>query len=695
MSPKNPPREKCATKEVPESQQYLDDIAKSKKRQEQSQYKKALKAQGAGSTIPATRKSAVISQDTTVEDSPDEEFDPILAEAQAYEATLNTLQAKIATRYAICFKDLRTLDEEELQAMWDNGPSPKVKETGTSGSQCQNSQVQSVGPAQRILSTPAVSAMEGTAKKRKCSSTPAGSKSKAGKADNTKDNGNKRSSNAKKGMKSHAAKVVSDGDDSADGSSGGSGPKEDEDDNDNEGEGSDNEGGGGTKVKGKRGKTSNFSGVVKKMVDFTTIRVCAKLAATRMFCSAREYTSLVYRCWKHSAAEYGVDAHNAKYKLQKRHMQAVNPWTVKGLTPDKAKARIQQWFPHVYHTKVGAPRGVGHFQHDFIPDAVFESYFTGLNPVGIVYKKWFDPMPLPAIALVCAIIVWVINRHKSRRYVAIKMTFEKLHEYYTGIMDSLNAFKSGKQAKRCLERAGVAVDEEESQPAEDTLGDNDFAEDTPTAEELELISRKLAKRSKATNHADKSPHIRKSSHGAQSDRSGSVTPGHNSPSLPRQSISPPPATSPAAQPTPRLSVTASTKDGSAGRVRLSSVSLNHEESEPEEYQPPTPTPLHRLRPTNTQTESPTRDETQDDNETDTEETQKESNMDTEDEADEPQPLKKKVKTTPANKFVEKLVAGSEKKKRPSPKEARELQKLLLSKSSSSQKAKATTKLKII
>jgi hypothetical protein len=38
-----------------------------------------------------------------------------------------------------------------------------------------------------------------------------------------------------------------------------------------------------------------------------------------------------------------------------------------------------------------------------IQTAIYESYYSGQTPVGVTHPKLFDPMPLEAMALVCAV----------------------------------------------------------------------------------------------------------------------------------------------------------------------------------------------------------------------------------------------------------------------------------------------------
>ncbi|CAE6455194.1 unnamed protein product [Rhizoctonia solani] len=522
MSQGNPTREKRKPKDTPGISQFREMVAEGNKRRDTKEKNKTLKDQGVGSTIPESRKAAAQAkelQQGNTDDSSDEEFDAIGAEIRAEEARVDALRAKIATRDGLRFKKLRLMDEAELQKLWDQGErgNGKAKDPTPTFSNPPTSRVQPIGPAQRILAAP-------NSAKRKHSSTSAHSTAKskpANKPAKGTSQGDKKTTN-NQAAKSQTNADDSDGDkDSQDNGS----DSEEDDEEDSEMEEGDcaTKSGNGRK---QRGKTSDFTGTVKKMVNHATIRVCAKLASAGMFCSAKEYRSIVSKSWAHAAAEFGVDAQSEKYRLRKKHKQAIRSRVnsfrsrirdrlkssiavkyklIEGRTGAAAKQHVQTLIKHAYHTKPNAAHGTGHFQHEFLFDAVYESYFTGQNPVGIVYSNWFDPMPLEAIAFVCSVIRWVIEQHETGKYVKVKMTFEKLREHYSELMDSLVAFKNGKQASRCavvqstlflrsMEQAGCSVNEEETKSTDNVLSEKDFAEDTPTAEELKVLARGSAHR---------------------------------------------------------------------------------------------------------------------------------------------------------------------------------------------------------
>ncbi|KEP46785.1 hypothetical protein V565_181670, partial [Rhizoctonia solani 123E] len=610
MSQLNSAREKRKPKVTPAIAQFREMIVEGNKRRETSEKNKALKAQGVGSTIPESRKAAAQAkeiQQGNSDDSSDEEFDAIGAEIRAEEARVDALRAKVATRDGLRFKKLRLMDEAELQKLWDQGEKgkAKVKDSTPTSLNPPNSRVQSMGPAQRILAAP-------NPAKRKHSSTSASSMAKS------KPAGKPARATDKKTSNNRAAKSQMNMDDSEgdkDSQDIGSDSEQEDDDEDSETEEEEDS---STKKPGnskkQRGKTSDFTGTAKKMVNHTTVRVCAKLASAGMFCSAREYRSIVSESWAHAAAEFGVDPQNEKYRLRKKHKQAVrcrvNSFRsrirdrlksstavkfklIEGLTGAAAKRHVQTLIPHTYHTKV--TQGVGHFQHDFLLEAVFEAYFTGQNPVGIVYSHWFDPMPLEAIALVCSVIRWVIEQHETGKYVKVKMTFEKLREHYGELMESLVAFKNGRQASRCavvrstlfirsMEQAGCSTNNEEIKPTDNVLSENDFAEDIPTAEELKVLARGSGHRNlpvpsdsrprqtyssttgtdNSTRHSTDSPHSpqstglgsregtaslrqdKRSSAGTEPERAGSASLDHEELDDPRD-VTPTPANQKASQ----------------------------------------------------------------------------------------------------------------------------------------------------
>ncbi|CAE7224569.1 unnamed protein product [Rhizoctonia solani] len=588
MVQKDPPREKRVSKDTPGIAQFREEIEAGKHRREANEQKKLLKEQGV------------------------EDFDETLAEIKAEEARVDALRAKLAKRDGLRYKKLKTMDEPDLQRLWDKGEKTKKgsKTSAAAASQPGNSKVQPIGPPQRITTSSTTSA--------KRVSSPACSMHKSQDTKRRKKTSSIRNKPANAKLRS---KDDTETDSSGEAGSGldlelGEG-ENDSDTEDEDGDGDDgNNGGGGRRRKesgrgkGARGKTSDFTGTVKKMVDYATIRVCAKLASSGMFVPPREYKALVAKSWGRAAAEYGVDAGNAKYTLQKAHKQAirarVNSFRSRirdrlkpaaasvyrlisdGRTNEEAKEYVRGLFPHGYHTKVGAPPGTGHFQHSFLEEAIFESYYTGNNPVGIVYEKWFDPMPLEAIGFVCAVIRWVIQQHETGKYVKIKMSFEKLREYYDEVMESLRAFRTGKQSQRCvvvqsmlyvrsMEKAGRSVLEEQPKPAETTLREDDFAEDVPTAEELKLLARGSSRgRTAPKNVGSRSQHLAPSPTNQSNEARGQMA---------SQRSSPPPPSSPEWP---------DTADRDETRERCSSVSLDHEESEDEREATPTPTIRTRI-----------------------------------------------------------------------------------------------------
>ncbi|KAH7312780.1 hypothetical protein B0J17DRAFT_724583 [Rhizoctonia solani] len=644
MSQANPAREKRASKDTPGISQFREGIELDKKRRATAQKKKDNKAQGVGSTIPESRKEKAAAEAAAkakelemaeAEESPDEEFDATLAEIQAEEARLNALRAKLASRDGLRFKKLQLLDETELQRMWDQGGQGKTgakeKEKAPAVPRPLNSKVQALGPAQKIhASAPALSTVQRASAKRKRSSTSSSGKPNSSNEPYKSSQGSDDDSNSGK----------------QEGDSEASETEEDDEGDD------DCKTKGGTGKSG-RGKMKDFTGRVKKMVDYTTIRVCAKLSTSGMFRSPGEQKSLVNQCWIRAAEQYGVDYKSPKYKLRKKHRQAivgrVNSFRSRirdrlksaiattyklvgeGRTPAEAEKHVASLLPNAFHTKVGAGRGLGHFQRDFLQSAMFEAFYTGNNPVGLEYSKWFDPMPLEAIALVCAVIRWVIKRHDTGKYVNARMTFETLREYYDELMDSLNAFKTGKQADRCayvrqmfymqsMEQAGRPVtDEEETKPTDNTLGEEDFAEDTLTAEELRMIAG-----------------------GSKKSRTGSQP--HNqlpkSPALPKSNAS---CSSSPAQP-----------------QRSSSVSLDYEETESDRSRKPTPTPRSPSRTHHLMTKQPDEDEEDED------QMQEDRKGSDEEGAEEVEPPLKKQKTQSKQSLLDKLVGSGGKNGKPSP-----------------------------
>ncbi|CAE6396410.1 unnamed protein product [Rhizoctonia solani] len=705
MSQIDPTREKRVSKDTPKSAQYKEGIAADKKRREASQQKKDLKAQGVGSALPASRK-ATAAAETAAEESSDEEFNATMAEIRAEEARVDALQAKLAMRDSLCMKNLRVLDEEELQRLWAMGEKDKSKETekakakakakaklkakvqakeqvpaasGDSNSKaCYLFYVQAMGPAQKIgAPLSALSPVERASKrKRSSSSTPKPSKSaKVKKSQNSKTpQSDAHTDGASTEEESDTDGSGKDKDDSET-------EEEEEDDNDTKSKKT-------GKGKAGRGKTKDFTGKVKKMVDLTTIRVCAKLAVSGMFCSPCDRKAIVNRCWVRAAEELGVDYCSLKYKLRKAHRQSIRDRVnsfrsricdrlrsaiastynllVEGRTPQEAEEHVAGLLPNVLHTKVGAEKGLGHFQHDFLQCAMFEAYYTGNNPIGIVYSKWFDPMPLEAIALTR----WVIKNHESGNYVSSnRMTFEKLREYYDELMESLQAFQAGIQSERCdvvrkaffvqsMERAGHPVIKQEVKPVVTTLVNSDFAEDIPTTEELKILGLGVTNPCR-TSEAPCRQSLAKFS------RSSSLS--NNSP-LPNRNRS-----------SPELDFSTTDIGGSTRSERSSSVLLDFEEESGSREGTPTPqtcitTVASQSKPLANQA----------DNEDDDKEEELEEAPSSDEEATQPPP--KKQKTTKSTGLVEKLVASLQKSGKPTPAAAKEAGKFKITLGTKSNKS---------
>ncbi|KAG8731184.1 hypothetical protein FRC11_004773 [Ceratobasidium sp. 423] len=549
-----------------------ESIATDKKCQEVAQHKKDLKAQGVGSTIPASCKVTALTK-KAVDESSDEEFDVIQVEIQAKEARVNALQAKLAMCNALHMKKLQLMDKEELQKLWDAGetgkPNPKEKEK-VPVSNPSGSKVQAMGPAKKILATlSALSPVECASAKHKCPS-PSTSKPQKSKAP-SKSETSLLDSNTKKGAKKQASQQSQSEEDS-DSEGKDKDEDKDEDEEESELEGEDEEDGNGKSTKLQKpskgnagcGKTKDFTGKVKKMVDFATICLCAKLFTTGMFCSPDEYKVLVNKCWVWVADEYHVDYQSSKYKIWKAHRQMIHDWVNsfhsciqdrlrsaiarnyqllgEGQTPKEAKEHIVGLLPNVFHTKVSAKKGIGHFQHDYLQDTIFEAYYTGNNPIGLAYSKLFHLMPLEVIAL----IQWVIKNHETGKYdTSNLMTFEKLQEYYDELMESLRAFQKGKQKDQCnivwksfyvrsMEQAGHPIVKPEVKPIVNILKDDDFSEDILTAEELKILSLGSSK----PCHTSDVPQL------LQTEKVPASSPLSDDPQLPNSKRSSPAPTSP-------------------------------------------------------------------------------------------------------------------------------------------------------
>ncbi|GAB1527814.1 hypothetical protein RhiTH_011002 [Rhizoctonia solani] len=350
MGQKDTVQEKHATKDTPGIAQYC----KSENKQ-----KKQLNKQGVGLTIPASCKQNTQSEQLDVDELSDEDYDKTLAEIPAEEAW-----------------KLKTMDEQELQQLWDKGSAKKVgsKVLTSAASQPANAKVKPIGPSQQILAPSKSSSIrKGSLGKRKRASSPDQSTPKS---QGTKHNSDKKlSSSCWESTNTNVCSM----DNSEDGSSGKAGLATDDKDNSNLDMGNGDGNGNGNDGRDKSKSVMTLKPAIASM-----------------------------------------------YKL-----------LAEGRTANEAKEYIQSLFLHAYHTKVGTPPGTRHFQHSFLEEAIFKLYYTGNNPVGIAYEKWFNPMPLEAIGFV--------------------------------------------------EWAGCSVLKEQPKLAKTTLQEDNFAKDIPTAEELKFL----------------------------------------------------------------------------------------------------------------------------------------------------------------------------------------------------------------
>ncbi|KAG8741524.1 hypothetical protein FRC11_014733, partial [Ceratobasidium sp. 423] len=591
-------------------------------------------------------------------------------------------------------KRLWLMDEEEPQKLWDAGetgkpnPKEKVKEKMKAkekvpASNPSGSKVQAMGLAKKILATSSALSPVEQMQASQSLNLKAPEVQSAYMAETSL-----LDSNSKKGAKKRASQQSQSEEDS-DSEGEGKDEDKDKDEEESETEGEDEEDGDGksTKKPSKGNawcrKTKDFTSKVKKMVDFATICLCAKLSTTGMFCLPDEYKALINKCWVQAADEYHVDYRSSKYKIWKAHRQTicdqVNSFHSciqdrlrsaivrtyqllgEGRTPKEAEEHIAGLLPNVFHTKVSAKKGVGHFQHNYLQDVIFEAYYTGNNPIGLDYSKLFHLMPLEAIAL----IRWVIKNHETSKYDTSNwMTFKKLQEYYDELMELLRAFQKGKQKDWCnivwksfyvrsMEQAGHPVVEQEVKPVMNILKDDDFSEDIPTMEELKILGLGSSK----PHHTSDVPQL-------WMEKVPASSPSSNDPWLLNSKRSSPTPTSPTrTMPQSQQSTASPVEDGSPTHgVHSSSVSLDYEEETGSCEATPTPQTHTPTAVSQCQLMAKPSDDEDDDDENEEEKEEAPSSDDDE----ETQPPPKKQKTKSSKSLVEKLVTSGKRSGKPSP-----------------------------
>ncbi|CAE6445809.1 unnamed protein product [Rhizoctonia solani] len=215
------------------------------------------------------------------------------------------------------------------------------------------------------------------------------------------------------------------------------------------------------KKKGKA-KSSDYQGPVRAILEATLDKVFANLLAQGFFIEAKELDELIARTWRFCAIRIVNNPTLNRYSISLNKLRAIKyritTWQGKlkdaikpkvagayGLTgtADKVKAAVDELLDHEFHRRPGSEPGTGYYQHPLLQiafDATVFSKRKGKPPIGAKFSKMFVKMPLPTIALLCAIIHFLLETSRSddsEEECDDSIIREMLEEYYEDHLQSL------------------------------------------------------------------------------------------------------------------------------------------------------------------------------------------------------------------------------------------------------------------
>ncbi|KAG9091538.1 hypothetical protein FS749_016466, partial [Ceratobasidium sp. UAMH 11750] len=88
------------------------------------------------------------------------------------------------------------------------------------------------------------------------------------------------------------------------------------------------------------------------------------------------------------------------------------------LTDEDVQYNLEIFFsvhPNTFHCKQFSPPS-GHYESDLLTNAIATTMFSGPNAVGVVYKEFFNPMPLTTVAFVLAIVQFCIEEYETGNF---------------------------------------------------------------------------------------------------------------------------------------------------------------------------------------------------------------------------------------------------------------------------------------
>ncbi|KAG9089605.1 hypothetical protein FRC06_001466 [Ceratobasidium sp. 370] len=261
-------------------------------------------------------------------------------------------------------------------------------------------------------------------------------------------------------------------------------------------------------VKGRKRKpkTSDYTGVPRKLLNVTFKFSCVHLATTGMFPDPKYYDAIIRKSWKSAAAEIRVNVKN--YPIDDDHVTVLKGRinSFRGRVRDRVKPPVagvyglttifgEELKDHVnwlvekqFYRKPGASSRTGHYEHPFIVEALYQAFFVGRNPPGIRFPKAFNPIPLPAIAFVCALIHFLIEQYKTGEYKESRAECDSISRLHDTHLKNVNKFQEcvptrcaklqGNLYKLVMRRTGkVIAGADEVVQGPTILNDDDFGSD--------------------------------------------------------------------------------------------------------------------------------------------------------------------------------------------------------------------------
>ncbi|KAG9090745.1 hypothetical protein FS749_000318 [Ceratobasidium sp. UAMH 11750] len=311
-------------------------------------------------------------------------------------------------------------------------------------------------------------------------------------------------------------------------------------------------------AKGKsKPKCSDYEGMWLKLVDETYYLVCSRLGHDGMFPEKRVYDRLIRKSWATAAEELGVDAaaflmdddHEACVKrrvdsFRGRVRSKIQPHIIKvydiaGKTGERLVQHIKKLRAGEFHKTPGVKGGAGNYQHPFLVECVYNAYFNGRKPIGVLFPELYDPVPLPALAYVCAMVEFLLSLYETGEYKESRAEAKVLDTLYKSHLPNLELFQEcrpskcekyrGKLYKEAMKLARKPVkSEKETRTGPGVLTAADFedegddeSEDEGSNAEDDEKPRKSAPPAKSSSHDRVSPTKSSSRNPASSNKSRS------------------------------------------------------------------------------------------------------------------------------------------------------------------------------